>query len=173
MPAGPAARYCNPHGSVRCGGDTGAQPGGGFVRWFFADSLPVNIDQYADAEHAEEEVRAAVADEGKRDAFVGQQGGGHADVHGGLDGEHRHDPEAEQHPEPVARLHRDQGAANDDHDVAKYNQQSKTQPEFLAESRENEIGVRLRKVGKTLASVAQSQAPTPPSPKAMSACNCW
>ena len=49
-----------------------------------------------------------------------------------MDGENRHGSKPHEHPKPVARLHRDQRAADDDHDVAKDDQQSKTQPEFLA-----------------------------------------
>ena len=67
--------------------------------FLFADALPVNIDEDADAEQAEGEVRAAVADEGQRQSFVGQERRRDADIHPRLQRDEHDHAEAEQQPE--------------------------------------------------------------------------
>src|SRR5687767_9643658 len=106
---------------------------------FFGQSLPVNIDQDANRHGAEGEVGAAIAYKRQRKTLVWKQSGIHADVNGSLQSNHHHEPESEQHPEAVPRIHRNQDSAHDNEDVTEDNDEGASKPEFLTNDRENEV----------------------------------
>ena len=129
-----------------------------FVQPGSKNSLPINVEEQSDSKKARGEIRAAVADERQRQALVRQERSRHADVDRRLQGQQRNDAAAEQQTKTILRVQRDHHSAHDDDDEEEHDEQTDAQTEFLADHRENEIGVRIGQVEHFLPAVAEAES---------------
>ena len=97
-----------------------------------------------DADHVDEQRRAAVTDERQRDAGDRHQADHHADVLEDLKHEHRHDPDDDICTSQIGALERDHDQAVDEQKIQEQEQRGPLEAELLADHDENRIRVRIR-----------------------------
>jgi hypothetical protein len=129
----------------------------------------LRVDEDAEEEPHQQEVRQARADEGQRHALRRQQARHDAQVDDRLQAHEEQAAGREQEMEQVRRPPQ-VGEAGDEHDREhRDDAQGEPQPELLAHHGEDEVGVRLRQEVDLLAALAEpGAAEVPPAANASS-----
>src|SRR6266702_5401173 len=120
--------------------------------------LTADIDNQADADEKDDQVGAPVADEGKRQAFVGQRTGDDADINYRLQADQKSDARRQEHAEMVPRTPGDVNHANQDHQEGEQDGKGGDEAEFLSDNRENKVGVMFGEEAQFLPAIAESDA---------------
>src|SRR5258708_2086556 len=118
----------------------------------------LGVDDDADEQAHQQQVRAAGADEGQRHALGGQPAGDDAEVDDGLERDEQHAAGHEEELEQVRRAAHVHQARDEDGHEQRDGEQGEDQPHLLAHDGEDVVGVRLGQEGVLLAAVAEPDA---------------
>ena len=117
-----------------------------------------DAEQHADRGHHHDQRRAAVADEGQRDAGERDRARDAADVDQGLEGDPADDAHRQVAAEVVAGVHGDAEAAVDEIGEEADDDHGADEARLLADDREDAVGVGAGDVEELLAADAEAEA---------------